>query len=112
MESEKENEQQALSPEETQRLKQYLEYQTERLEVVGLLDKNSASFADWSIIISEAVHAVMAKKQQSNEDCVKERVMLEKLTFLFTKLAFHNRMLSEWHKELSFRIENSEKMLE
>jgi hypothetical protein len=110
MDSEKEL--QVLTPEETQRLKQYLEYQSDRLEVIGLLDKYSASFADWSIIIDEAVHEAMAKKQRANEDCEKERVMLENLTFMFTKLAFHNRMLSDWHEELTFRIENTEKMID
>jgi hypothetical protein len=89
-----------------------LKDQTERLEVIGLLDKYSASFADWSISISEAVHEAMAKKQQANEDCKQERIMLENLTFLFTKLAFHRGMLSDWHSQLAFRVENTEKMIE
>ena len=112
MTSEKENEQQALSPEETQRLKHYLAYQSDRLEVIGLLDKYSASFADWSIILSEAIHEAMAKKQQANMDYEKERFMLENVTYLLTKLAFHSKTLSDWHKELVFRIENSRKMME
>ena len=111
MNSENENEQHVLTPEETQRLKQYLEYQTERLEVIGLLDKYSASFADWSIIISEAIHKELAIKQKSNVDCLAAQKMLDNITYLFTKLAYHRTMLSDWHRELAFRIENSEKML-
>jgi len=45
-------------------------------------------------------------------DYEKERLLLENVTYLFTKLAFHSQTLSDWHKELVFRIENSQKMIE
>jgi hypothetical protein len=105
------SEKEKLSTEELQRMGDYLELQTARLEVIGLLDQYSGNFADWSIIISEAVHDVMARKQQANEDCEKERKMLENLSFLFTKLAYHNRMLADWHNQMAVRVENTEKMI-
>jgi len=96
-----------FTPEELQRMENYLELQTTRKEIIGLLDKHSCSFADWSIIISEAVHDAMEKKQQLNMDCEKERKMLDNLSYLFTKLAYHSGMLSEWHKQLSFSVEQT-----
>jgi hypothetical protein len=109
---EKNDVQHELSPDETLRISQYLESQTERLEVIGMLDNYSGRFADWSITISEAVHEAKAKKQQSGVDCEKERKMLDNLSYLFTKLAYHSGMLSEWHKELAVRVKNTEKMVE
>jgi len=100
-----------FSPEELGRMEQYLELQTAHKEIIGLLDGYSGSFADWSIIISEAVHDAMAKKQQLNMDCEKERKMLENLTFLFTKLAYHSEILSEWHKKLTFGKGYTEQMI-
>jgi len=108
MKSKQENERHEFSDEETQRIRLYLDLQTKRLEVISLLDNYSSSFADWSVIISEAVHEAMAKK----EDCAKERAMLENLTFLFTKLAYHSETISEWRKELGIRVGNTEKMIE
>jgi hypothetical protein len=100
-----------FSPEELERMKQYLEKETAQKEIIGLLDGFSGSFADWSIIISEAVHETMAKKQQSNMDCEKECKMLENLTYLFTKLAYHSETLSEWHKKLTFGKGYTEQMI-
>ena len=108
MKSKQKNERHEFSDEETQRIRLYLDLQTERLEVISLLDNYSSSFADWSVIISEAVHEAMEK----NRDCAKERAMLENVTFLFTKLAYHSGTLSEWRKELDLRVGNTEKMIE
>ena len=112
MKSKQENERHEFSDEETQRIRLYLDLQTERLEVIGLLDNYSSSFADWSIIISEAVHEAMVKKQQSGVNCEKERKMLNNLSFLFTKLAYHSSTLSDWRKELDLRVGNTKKMIE
>jgi hypothetical protein len=110
MKSEKENEHHELTPDELQRMEEYLELQTARLEVIGLLDNYSGSFADWSMFISEAVHESIARKQQSGIDCEKERKMLDNLTYMFTKLAYYSGMLSDWHNQMAFRVENTEKM--
>ena len=106
MKSKKEN-----TPDEFQRMEQYLECQIARKEVIGLLDGYSCCFADWSITISEAIHETMAKRQQLNVDCEKERTMLEHLSYLFTKLSYFNGMLSDWHKEMTITVENTQKML-
>ena len=100
-----------LSLEELERMKQHLVQETAQEEIIGLLDDYSGSFADWSVIISEAVHDTMAKKQQLNVDCGKERKMLENLTFLFTKLAYHSELLSEWRKKLTFGKGYTEQMI-
>jgi hypothetical protein len=85
---------------------------TVRKEIIGLLDKSSGSFADWSVIISELAHDAMAKKQQLNMDCEKERKMLENISFLFTKMAYFSDVLSVWHKELTFMVESTQTMIE
>jgi hypothetical protein len=95
-----------------QRLADHQELQIARMEIIGLLDEYSASFADWSIIISEAIHDVISKKVGLNIDCEKERKMLDDLTFLFTRLSCHSGMLSEWHKQLSVGNELTAKMIE
>ena len=100
-----------FSPDELGRMEQYLEQQTAQKEIIGLLDGYSGSFADWSFIISELVHDSMAKKQQSNVDCEKERKMLENITYLFTKLAYHSETLTEWNRRLTFGTENTEQMI-
>ena len=81
------------------------------MEVIGLLNANSVFFADWSVIISETVHETMAKKQQMNQDCKKERKMLENISFMFTKLAYHKEMLPDWHKQLTFGNKLTKKMI-
>jgi hypothetical protein len=98
--------------EEIQRLKTQNEQQIIRTEIIGLLDGYSASFAQWSIIISKAVHESMAKKQQSNTDCEKESEMLDNLSFLFTRLAYSSGLLSDWHKQLMLGNELMAKMIE
>ena len=108
----KKSERYIFTPEELQRMEKYLEDQTIRKEVIGLLDGYSCSFADWSIIISEAVHEAMAKKQQINKNCEKERKMLDNLSFMFTKLSYHSKILSDWHKQLIYKIENTKEMIE
>jgi hypothetical protein len=100
-----------FSSEEIQRMESHLENQIAREEVMGLLDKYSCSFADWSIIISEAVHDAMERKRQSNEDCEKERKMLDNLSYLFTKLAYSSQLLSDWHKQLTFGNEQTKEMI-
>jgi hypothetical protein len=97
--------------EEIQRLKCHLETDKKQAEVIGLLDSYSASFADWSIIISKSVHETIANKQQLNEDYATEQEMLENFSFLFTKLAYYSGMLSEWHKQLTLGNELTEKMI-
>ena len=98
--------------EEIQRLADYQKAQTARAEIVGILDNYSASFADWSFIISEAVHEVVAKKQQLNVDCEKELKMLDNLSLMFSKFARHSSMLSEWHEQLTLGNELTAKMIE
>ena len=97
--------------EEIQRLKCQLELSVAQAEVIGLLNANSASFADWSVIISEAVHETMAKKQQMNKDCKKELKMLENISFMFIKLASHKKMLSDWHRQLIFGNKLTKQMI-
>jgi hypothetical protein len=101
-----------FTQEEIERLKNQHELQTIRTEIIGLLDSYSANFADWSIIISEAVHERMTQKQQCGMDCEKERKMLDSLSFLFIKLAFHSCMLSDWHNQLTLGNELTAKMIE
>ena len=101
-----------FSPEELERMEQHLEQRTTQEEIIGLLDGYSGSFADWSVIISEAVHDKMERKQKLNEDCDKERQMLENMTFMLTKLAYHSAALSDWHKRLSFGKGYTEQMIE
>jgi len=96
---------------EIQRLKCQLELSIAQAEIIGLLNANAASFADWTVMISEAVHETMAKKQQINMDCKKERKMLENISFMFTKLAFYSDMLSDWHKQLTFGNKLTKKMI-
>jgi hypothetical protein len=98
--------------EETQRLEEHQKLQTARTEVIGLISGYSASFADWSIIISEAIHDVISKKERLNLDCEKERKMLENLSLMFSKFALHSSMLSEWHEQLTLGNELSAKMIE
>ena len=112
MKPKKEIKRHEFTPDELQRMEEYLELQTARLEVIGLLDNNSGSFADWSMLISEAVHESIARKQKSGIDCEKEQKMLDNLSYLFTKLAYYSGMLSDWHKQMAFRVENTEKMIE
>ena len=100
-----------FTSEEIERLKNQLELQIAREEVIGLLDKYSCSFADWSLIISETVHAKMAQKHQQNMGCEMERTMLENVSFLFTKLAYFSEMLSDWHKQLTLGNELTQKMI-
>ena len=104
--------QHVFTPDERQRMEQYLELKTSQNEVIGLLDQYSGNFDDWTIIINEAVNEAIARKRQLNMDCEKEQKMLDDLSSLFTKLASFSEMLAEWHKELTFRIENTEKMIE
>ena len=110
-EKSKSTERYTFTEEELQRLKNQLEEQIVRSEIIGLLDRYSASFADWSGIISEAIHETMTRKQQSNIDCEKERKMLDTLSFFFTRLAFFSDTLSEWHERLKFSNELTEKMI-
>jgi hypothetical protein len=112
MKSKNKNERHELTSDELQRMEQYVELQNARLEVIELLDNYSGDFADWSIIISNAVLDVMARKQQANEDCEKERTMLENLSYVFPKLSFHSAMLADWHNQMTFRIKNTEKMID
>jgi hypothetical protein len=100
-----------FSHEEIQRLKCRLELKIAHEEIIGLLDGYSACFADWSVCISASVHDSIAKKQMLNMDCEKERKMLENLSFLFTKLAYHSGTLSDWHKQLTLGNELTEKMI-
>ena len=97
--------------EEIQRLQSQLDLNTAHAEIIGLLDKYSCSFADWSIIISAAVYEKMAQQQQCSLDCKKEQEMLDNLSFLFTKLAYFSDMLSDWHKQLTLENELAEKMI-
>jgi hypothetical protein len=112
MKKQKKSERHTFSAEELQRLEKYSEVLTNQKEIIGLLDSNSGSFADWLVIIGEAVHEAMAKKQQSNLDCEKERKMLENVTFLFTKMAYFSGTLSDWHKELTVGLEHTQMMIE
>ena len=100
-----------FSPEELEHMEQHLELRTTQKEIIGLLDGYSGSFADWSVIISEALHDSMERKQKLNMDCEKERKMLENLTYLFTKLAYHSELLTEWHRKLTFGKEYTEQMI-
>jgi hypothetical protein len=97
---------------EQQRMEKHLEELTLRKEVIGLWDSNSNSFAEWFVIINEAVHDMMAKKQQLGIDCEKERKMLENISFLFTKMAFFRNELTVWHNELAVGVECTKKMVE
>jgi len=108
---EQKSERHVFSAEELQRLKKYSEISTTRKEIIGLLDSYSCSFAEWLVIITEAVHDTMAKKQQLNEDCEKEQKMLENITFLFTKMAYFSGTLSEWHQDLLSSVETTDKMI-
>lgn len=101
-----------FTEEELERLREQLNEQIVHTEIIGLLDCNSAFFADWSKTISEAIYETMAKKQQLNMDCEKEQKMLVALSFFFTKLAFHSTTLSEWHQRLLFSNELTKKMIE
>jgi len=101
-----------FTSEEVERLKNQLELQIAREEIIGLLNKNSCSFADWLIIISDAVHEKMAQKHQQNTDCEKERKVLENVSFLFTKLAYFSEILSDWHKQLTLGNELTQKMID
>ena len=96
--------------EETQLFKKQMEQQAAYLEVIELLDRYSASFADWSVIINKSVHETITKKRQLNEDCAMEQDMLENLTFLFTRLAFHSGIISDWRKQKMAGHEIVEKM--
>ena len=98
--------------EEIQRLAAHQKVQTARAEIIGLISGYSAFFADWSIIISEAIHDVILKKERLNMDCEKERTMLNDLTTLFTGLSAHSGMLSAWYKQLTLGNELTAKMIE
>ena len=108
---EQKSERYVFSADELQRLKKFSEISTVRKEIIGLLDNYSCSFADWLAMITEAVHDTMAKKQQLNEDCEKERKMLENITFLFTKMAYFSGTLSEWHEDLISSVKTTDTMI-
>jgi len=100
-----------FTPEELQRIEKQLELQTDREELIGWMDNYSYFFADWSIIINEAVHERITKKQQLNVGCEKEWEMLSNLSFLFTKIAYFSGMLSDWHEELTLGKKLTEEMI-
>ena len=100
-----------FTDEEIQRLKYQLELSIAQAEVIGLISANSASFADWSVLISKAVHEMIEKKLQMNQDCKKERKMSENISFMFTKLAYYKEMLSDWHKQLTFGNKLTKQMI-
>ena len=107
----KKSERHIFTSEELQRMEKFVELQTIREEIIGLLDGYSGSFAGWSVIISKAVQEAMARKQQLNTDCEMERKMLDELSILFAKLAHHGEILSDWHKQLTFKIKNTKEMI-
>jgi hypothetical protein len=111
MEKGKETERYTFNSEELQRFENYLKEQTAHEDIIGLLDRYSGSFADWSVIISDAVNELIAGKQQLNMDCEKEREMLKNLSFMFTKLAYFSGMLSDWHVQLTFSKERTIEMI-
>jgi len=112
MNEQKEHKRHTFNEGELQRMEYYLKEQTAHREIIGMLDNFSYSFADWSILINEAVHDAMAKKQQLNMNCEKERKMLADITFLFTKLAYHSKTLSDWHNQLIIGTEQTKTMIE
>jgi len=97
--------------EEIERLQRQFEEETVHTKIVGLLDCYSASFADWSITISDAIQETIARKQQLNMDCKKEMNTLDNLSSFFTELASLNGTLSEWHQRLKLSNELTEKMI-
>jgi hypothetical protein len=100
-----------FTPEELQRMKQYQNESTDKAEIIGLLDSYSGVFADWSVVINDAVLEQITKKQQMNEPCDREREMLKNISFLFTKLAYHRETLSGWHQQLTLGNELTEEMI-
>ncbi|KAA6300737.1 MAG: hypothetical protein EZS26_003102 [Candidatus Ordinivivax streblomastigis] len=100
-----------FTPEELQRMKQYQKESTDKAEIIGLLDNYSASFADWSAIINDAIQEQITKKQQTNEPYEKEQEMLKNSSFFFTKLAYFSETLSDWHKQLTLGNELTDEMI-
>jgi hypothetical protein len=112
MKSKKQNERYEFTPDELKRMKEYLERKTVQKEVVGLLDRYSGDFADWTNTICEAVNELIARKLQKNEDCEKERKMLDGVSALFSKLADYGAMLANWNAQLTVGIKHTETMIE
>ena len=98
-------EQHTFTENELKLMKKYLELLTDRKEVLGC-------FANWLIIIYEAVKELIASKQQLELNCEKEREMINILSPMFTKMLYFSGILSDWHRELAFEKENTEKMIE
>ena len=92
-------------------MQQYHQESVDKAEIIGLLDKNSASFADWLAIISEAVQERIMQKQRADEPCEKEQEMLKNISFFLTRLAYFSEKLSDWHRHLTFGNELTEEMI-
>jgi thymidylate kinase len=101
-----------FTPDERQRMEEYLKRKTAQKEVVGLLDRYSGDFADWTNTISEAVNEAIARKLQKNDDCEKERKILNDVSALFSKLANNSAMLADWNAQLTVGIKHTETMME
>ena len=101
-----------FTPEELGQMEKNLELLGDREELIEWLENYSYFFADWSIIINEAVHERIAKKQKLGLPCEEEQEMLTGINFIFSKTAYFSGMLSDWHKELTFSKENAAQMVE
>jgi hypothetical protein len=103
---------QMFSSEELQRMEKYLELLGDRQELIEWIDDYSYFFADWSIIINEAVQEMITKKQKLSLPYDNEQEMLSNISFLFTKIAYFSGMISEWNNELKIGKELTEEMIQ
>ena len=76
-----------------------------------IFNNYSYFFADWSIIINEAVQEMNAKKQSLGVPCENEQEMLTNINFFFSRMAYFSVMLSEWKNELSLGKTHTENMI-
>jgi hypothetical protein len=100
-----------LNAEEAARMKEYLEVLSNRQEFIELVADNSYFFAEWSVLINEAVLAAIEMKQKKNLPCDKEREILGQLSFFFTKAAYFSNLFHGWNRELTAGKENIELMI-
>jgi hypothetical protein len=100
-----------LNEEETKRMKAYLDVMSDRIEVLEWLDNYAYFFPDWQKTVSEALLALMDKKQALNVSCEKEKEMLTNLNFFFSKMAYFNELISTWHMEMAGGKELTEQMI-
>jgi hypothetical protein len=92
-------------------MKAFLELQGDRIKLLECLDTYACSLPDWLLKITEGLQSIIDYKQSENLPCEEEKEILSNVGYFFTKIAYSSNLISDWHRDIAFGKEETEKLL-